>query len=488
MGVRLKLEDLRPSFTVYLISSNTDSLRAPGEVVGEAGYLCLQFDDLTSAFSEVFNNPPHFVIMNLNEEKFDLKRAFKEVKTQLPETHLFLFAPLEARAKAGEFFSLGLHDILWTPPSTSKEWIKALDRAAERDYFMYMNEQLQKGSAGPNLDLAQLVDLHKVLTTRTSANECIQDFLSFGSKLLGDCGALYLRFLPLRKILTASQAHNVLAHQWKGIGIDLSEDPEFRWPMLREPQSIPAIREMIGEVFQRHDFQAFTLEIAKEVAGVTVFFGGKPTPESLEILSLGREMLQTSAGFLELEKRLHSVSVKDDTTGVFNRAYFNDRANAEVTRARRIEHPISVILIAVDSYDRAVHEGGPEEGHALLRLLARVLEKHSRVTDVVARSANDEFAILLPDTDLEGAAIKAERLRRMIASADFSKVLRSTPQITISAGVSEYPSICHDADELFHSADEALTQVRQKTNRVCMAKPSGGFTPDFAVTPKDKPA
>ena len=61
-----------------------------------------------------------------------------------------------------------------------------------------------------------------------------------------------------------------------------------------------------------------------------------------------------------LEKRLHSVSTKDDTTGVFNRAYFNDRMKAEVTRARRNEHPLSVALIAVDSYDRAVNEGGPD--------------------------------------------------------------------------------------------------------------------------------
>lgn len=483
----MKLEDLRPSFTVYLISSKSEALKAPGEVVGEAGYLCLQFEDLTSAFSEVFQNPPHFVIMDMNEDKFDIKKAFKEVKTQLPESHLYLLAPMEARERVAEFFQLGLYDVLWTPPTTSKEWIKALDRAAERDYFMYMNEQLQKGAA-PNLDLAQLVDLHKELTTRQAVAECLQDFLAFGSKLLGDCGALYLRFLPLRKILTAAQAHNVLAHQWKGIGIDLSEDPEFRWPMLREPQSISAIREMISEVFQRHDFQALTLEIAKEIAGVAVFFGGKPTPESLEILGLGREMLQTSAGFLELEKRLHSVSTKDDTTGVFNRAYFNERANAEVTRARRNQHPLSVILMAVDSYDHAVNDGGPEEGHALLRLLSRVLEKHSRVTDVVARSSNDEFAILLPDTDISGATIKAERLRRMISSADFSKVLRSTPQVTISVGVSEYPSVCRDADELFQTADEALTQVRQKTNRVCMAKPAGSFTPDFTVPSKEKPA
>ena len=103
------------------------------------------------------------------------------------------------------------------------------------------------------------------------------------------------------------------------------------------------------------------------------------------------------------------------------------------------------------------------------------------MNDIVARTGGDEFAILLTDTTFEGAAIKAERFRRMIEAGDFSKAFKVTPRVTVSIVIGEYPSICHDADELFQSADEALLQVRQKTNKVCMAKPPGNFTPDFAV-------
>jgi len=125
-----------------------------------------------------------------------------------------------------------------------------------------------------------------------------------------------------------------------------------------------------------------------------------------------------------------------------------------------------------------------EEGNNVLRTLAKVIERHSRVNDLVAKFTSSEFAILLPDTDLAGAAVKGERLRRMIEAGDFSRVLQFTPQLTISVGASEYPSICRDIDEMFETADEALMQVKAKTNRVCLASPPNSFTPDFILEGK----
>ena len=475
----MKIETLRPHFTVYLISSKTDALRNPGVVLSDAGYVCMYFNDLSSAFSEVFNNPPHFVIFDAFENRFELKKAFQEIRTQLPETHTFLLAPLEKRAFTGDFFPLGLYDVLWTPPSSSKEWVRALDRAAERDYYMYMNEQLQKAEVEKS-DMGRLMELHKSLQKRNSVQECIQDFLEFGSKLLGDCGAIYLKTLPLRKILSATHGHQL--DNWKGIGVNLADENDFSWAALQEPQNVPALREMVREVFGRSDFQAFTFKIAKEVNGIALFLAHRPMPEALGTLSLAREFVQTNAGLLETEKRLHSVSIKDDVTGVVNRNYFIERATGEVLRARRSQRPLSILFISVDQHALAVEKGGVEEGNAVLRILARVFGKHSRVNDIVGRFNTNEFAILLPETTLAGGAIKAERLRRMIEAGDFSRVLRHTPQLTISAGVSEYPSICRDVDELFETADEALVQVRSKTNRVCLAQPPNSFTPDFVLS------
>jgi diguanylate cyclase (GGDEF)-like protein len=80
--------------------------------------------------------------------------------------------------------------------------------------------------------------------------------------------------------------------------------------------------------------------------------------------------------------------------------------------------------------------------------------------------------------------IKAERLRRIIESADFSRVLEKFPHMTISLGVSEYPTLVRDAEELKQSADEALYQVRAKGNKTCVAKVNDGFEADFKIANK----
>jgi diguanylate cyclase (GGDEF)-like protein len=131
-----------------------------------------------------------------------------------------------------------------------------------------------------------------------------------------------------------------------------------------------------------------------------------------------------------------------------------------------------------------VTEFGADEGQTVLKAFAQVLQKHSRVNDIIGRVGSDEFGMILPHTTKEGAAIEAERLRRMIESADFTKVIKSFPHLTISIGVSEYPSVCRDADELFQTADEALFQVRERQNKVCLAQAPEAFEPDFFVKEK----
>jgi len=116
--VRMLIENSNP-FALRLrfiwSAHDPESLKAPGEVLSEAGYMCLFFQDLTSAFSEVFTNPPHFLLFDMAEEKWDLKKAFREVKAQLPETHLYLFSALESRPKIAEYFALDFTTCFGSP-------------------------------------------------------------------------------------------------------------------------------------------------------------------------------------------------------------------------------------------------------------------------------------------------------------------------------------------------------------------------------------
>jgi diguanylate cyclase (GGDEF)-like protein len=172
----------------------------------------------------------------------------------------------------------------------------------------------------------------------------------------------------------------------------------------------------------------------------------------------------------------------DPVTQVWNRQNFEVKLQEEMSRSRRTHLPVSMVIASVDEFKKIRQQNGQEVSDLLLRSVAGMIRRNSRVNDVVGRLSDSEIALLLPHTGSRGGAIKAERLRRMVEAADFTKLFGSAVPITISLGVSEYPSVCHDADELLRSADDALFQVKDiGSNKVCLAPVPEGFVADFEV-------
>lgn len=494
----MKIEEVRTSFTVYLIASELNQLDGIAESLGLAGYLVASFSELTSAFSEFPSNPPHMILFSSVEQKFDLSKAVRQVSAQLPESHVFLVTPIEQRDTALPFLDKGVYDLIYTPVKSTTELLKCLDRAAERDYFMYLNERLAasqtkpEGSTSATTTQARLLandDYHMTFTRelfdQRNADDCIQVFLQSASNLLGSCGVLFLKYISNRRVLMATQAHRVEA-DWNGVGVNFNETgtDTFRTAHLREPGRVAEIAQMIREVFHAEEYFALPVEALSEILGVMVFLRPDPGPEIQSSVQDWVNFLSKAISLLEAERRLHVVTVKDPATDLLNRQNFLQRVTQEISRSRRTMTPVSLALLAIDQYGMIMSQMGTEEAQTVLRMAARIFEKHSRVNDVVGRTGADEFGVLLPHTGRSGALIKAERLRRIIESADFSRVLKAFPQLTISIGVAEYPTMVRDADELMAAADEALYQVRSQGNKTCVAKAPDGFVADFQVAEK----
>ncbi|MGE4132748.1 MAG: GGDEF domain-containing protein, partial [Bdellovibrionales bacterium] len=286
-------------------------------------------------------------------------------------------------------------------------------------------------------------------------------------------------------VLVATMVHGVGDVEWANAGIDFNEAREgFRSTQLRDPLAIEELGDLLHGIFGATEFFPNTVETLGEVQGVVCFLCPTPPPTTELQVQDWLMLLGKALSLVEAERRLHVVSTHDSATGLLTRQHFLNRISQEVSRARRTSTPVSLALMAVDQYGAVVSQFGPDDAQVILRMVARIFEKHSRVNDIVGRTGTDEFGILLPHTGRRGALIKAERLRRIIESADFSRVLKSFPQLTISIGVAEYPSMSRDADELLQTADEALYQVRGEGNKTCVAKPPEGFTPDFVVADK----
>lgn len=154
--------------------------------------------------------------------------------------------------------------------------------------------------------------------------------------------------------------------------------------------------------------------------------------------------------------RLAAVARTDSLTDLYNRRAYDELVEVELARAERTGKPLSLILGDLDHFKRVNDRFGHPTGDAVLRRVAAQLVKTERLTDVAARLGGEEFALLLPDTDAQGAFLVAERMRAAIRSTFHEGPL----PVTMSFGIASYPDDGDDADTLFRAADGALLAAK----------------------------
>jgi diguanylate cyclase (GGDEF)-like protein len=173
----------------------------------------------------------------------------------------------------------------------------------------------------------------------------------------------------------------------------------------------------------------------------------------------------------EAEGRIRELATTDDLTGLRNRRYIQNRLEEEIVRAARTRRPLSVALFDVDHFKRINDTQGHDGGDEVLRSVGAMALRACRGSDLVARFGGDEFLIVLPETDPEGAGVIAERLRTWIEAMRVDVAKRAIT-VTASFGVAtlaaDAPAL--DALALVKRADEALYRVKAEgRNRVAHA-------------------
>ena len=176
-----------------------------------------------------------------------------------------------------------------------------------------------------------------------------------------------------------------------------------------------------------------------------------------------------------LHGQVQRQAVTDELTGLANRRRFLAQLDAEVTRSRRIGSPLGIILADLDDFKRVNDTYGHEVGDEALRSFAEILQGTVRDVDLPVRLGGEEFAVLVPDTDLEGAALLAERIRQELEAS------RPDPsgaqfRLTASFGVSCFPSAA-TAEDLLTDADRRLYEAKHRGKNVVIASSDRGLSP-----------
>jgi two-component system, cell cycle response regulator len=167
----------------------------------------------------------------------------------------------------------------------------------------------------------------------------------------------------------------------------------------------------------------------------------------------------------------------DGLTGLYNRAFFNDRIEEELDRARRYNGTLAIILFDVDRFKRVNDTYGHSFGDVVLAEVAETARFHARQSDVVARYGGEEFVIILPEQNAENASYLAERIRGAIEELHLVHNGERVP-VTASFGVSSTAEIGYEnskdlvdaADKMLYAAkDGGRNQVRVASKMLCPA-------------------
>lgn len=228
---------------------------------------------------------------------------------------------------------------------------------------------------------------------------------------------------------------------------------------------------------QEGESRSRTLDIAApilfndDLLGV-LYVGGIHNPDGNEkrlltmITSFAGVLLRNSVYIDDARQEANT----DQLTGLYNRRYFFRKANEELVRARGYAYPLSVFMFDIDDFKAYNDAHGHTEGDVLLVSLCEVVKKITRKTSVFARYGGEEFIVLLPNVDKKNALLYAERVRALTEKHPFPhRELHMDGFVSISGGISEFPSDGDTIDGLVQMADEALYESKKNGKNMITA-------------------
>jgi diguanylate cyclase (GGDEF)-like protein len=196
-----------------------------------------------------------------------------------------------------------------------------------------------------------------------------------------------------------------------------------------------------------------------EVLGYVAF-----DASDIESCAVIAKQLTATIKVARLHAQVVELSLTDTLTGLHNRRYFDLFLTNEILRGNRFSHKLSIIMVDIDRFKDYNDQFGHIAGDQALQLVANCLTNERRATDVVTRIGGEEFAIILPEIDIKGALVCAEKLRVSVAAIPDLKC-----PITISLGIAMLSEDIYTSESLLQHVDQALYEAKKTgRNKVCI--------------------
>ncbi len=471
-----ELEELQ----ILLVDDNMTNLSVLRETLEAQDYQVMIAKNGETALRIAARTTPDLILLDVmmpGISGFETCRRLKEAHATQKIPVIFLTAKTEPEDIVEGFRSGGVDyitkpfqiDEVLTKSETHIQLKKTLEEKARLyDESEIMRDKLIKSEA----QYRTIVETASDLIFKLDSNQNIT-FINSAFKYLGFESSEVLG-QPIKKFIDVEDEEEMLPLiATDGVGPLATTSLEVKFKskvgevIEERVKSSPFLLDAFGiwnvsdeKVFQNVPERKFlgTLCIAREIS---------------ELKQVEEELRKHKAQLIEVNEELRKIARLDELTKMFNRRWFDETIQQEWKRATREKSFLSLIMFDIDYFQKLNDIYGHQVGDECLRkIAATAIEIFKRPGDLLARYGEKEFAVLLPNTDENGAFTIGERLREKIESLEIEfDEKKEDIDLTISLGVASLiPQTGEDHSKLISQADDALHQAKEKgSNKVVRA-------------------
>lgn len=473
-----------------------DHLRtAIAEMLHQEGYPHQLLCDVGEAMGHLEGGAFDVLLVDPEHGQQEGLALMEAVRARLPSMEIVNLAQSPSVEVTAQALRLGAYDLLFKPIAEMARLRQTLRRVAEKIRLSRQNvlllRELQSANEGLwrlgqavqtlTQELFTLLEQAKSRGTTLELGEAYALGLAALSRFAGGREVILLSYDPAGQVLRGEKTSSTERRSLERLELNLgpADRKHFDQIDLRHP-----VASLLRDYFADEALQVFPLTHSRAALGLLVVRSDGAGTRPGHDAGLLRQFADW-LGLLFEQSRLHKalldLSAIDGLTGLYNHRFFQDRLAAELARATRHGHPVSLLFCDLDDFKRYNDENGHAAGDLVLQEFGRLLSNTGRradlgiafrESDVVARYGGEEFVIVLPETSAAGAMVKAERLRQAVARlAVGGKSDGMTLALTVSIGVAEFPRDASDKNELIDAADRAMYAAKRAgKNRVTEAE------------------
>lgn len=453
----------------------------------QAKYDAYFFADFDEMFQRIQTDPPHIIILDHQSLLLTLSEFFEKVLSISAEIRIICLSEPDYFLSLLDFQDYNMTQFFDRHSKhVSLQILSAVDLTCENLYRLYQNEQLLISYQEKTNKVAQLsanlirerqgpqVRPFQLRITEYRSAESKEDLLQIFFRQTPEQSWVYLKFV--RSINTyIAVSHQSMPENWvEGLSFKIPpHEAEFnnKVSVGDFPLSLTYYLKSKWEV---ENVKILPVLIKNEIEGILV-----TTQDISAEVAEDFSLMSLMYGMLSLESQPQYLDVEDSLTGFYNQLFYKRILDKEIDRSKRTFAPLSVIKIAVDSFREIEISQGRNFCDEVIKKVAEVIKLTSRLPDYACRTAENEFSIILTNCNRKGAALRSERLRQQLKLESFSK---AGLMITVSQGISEYPSLTKSADALNESSRKALDFIVTKGgDKICIFKAPSDHKPDFQV-------